>query len=184
MLMLSGEGVSVVQMDGRGEKGFSLIELMVVLGLMAILFALGAFALRHYWFVQSLEKASDEIVTELRAAQQRVNAESHPVVYGVRFDPGSASWGVVQYDPRKVSNQCISVETRSFEGGVEVEAASFGGGGDAEASCATALGAGNEFAFFYARGSATPGSVTVESQQTGRTKVVDVAGVTGRVEAQ
>ena len=32
---------------GSGEGGFSLIELMVVLGLMAILFALGAFALRY-----------------------------------------------------------------------------------------------------------------------------------------
>ena len=116
--------------------------------------------------------------------QQRVNAESHPVVYGVRFDPGSASWGVVQYDPRKTSNKCISVGTRSFEGGVEVQAAGFGAGGDAEASCASALGADNEFAFFYARGSASPGSVTVESQQTGGTKVVDVAGVTGRVEAK
>jgi prepilin-type N-terminal cleavage/methylation domain-containing protein len=166
------------------EDGVSLIELLTTLALASVLVAFSALALRHYWFVQSLEKASDQVVTELRAAQQRVNAESHPVVYGVRFDPGSATWGVVQYDPRKSSNKCISVGTRSLEGAVEIKAAGFTGGGDAETSCSSALGADNEFAFFYARGSATPGSVTVESQQTGGTKVVDVAGVTGRVEAQ
>ena len=166
------------------EEGVSLIELLTTLALASVLVAFSALALRHYWFVQSLEKASDEVVTELRAAQQRVNAESHPVVYGVRFDPGSAAWGVVQYDPRKTSDKCTNVQSRSFEGAVEVQSAGFTGGGDAETFCASALGADNEFAFFYARGSATPGSVTVESLQTGRTKVVDLAGVTGRVEAQ
>jgi prepilin-type N-terminal cleavage/methylation domain-containing protein len=166
------------------EDGVSLIELLTTLALASVLVAFSALALRHYWFVQSLEKASDQVVTELRAAQQRVNAESHPVVYGVRFDPGSASWGLVQYDPRKSSDKCTSVQSRSFDGTVETKAAGFTGGGDAETACSAALGADNEFAFFYARGSATPGSVTVQSRQTGRTKVVNVTGVTGRVEAQ
>jgi prepilin-type N-terminal cleavage/methylation domain-containing protein len=166
------------------ERGFSLIELLVVMGLMAILFALGTVALRHFWFVQSIEKAGDEVVTELRAAQQRVSAESHPVVYGVRFVPGSPTWGVVQYDPRKSSNQCTAVETHNFEGAVSIQSASATGGGNARTECTNALGAGSHFIFFFARGSATRGTVSLVSQQTGDTRTIDVAGITGRVEVQ
>jgi hypothetical protein len=154
------------------------------MGLMAILLALGTVALRHFWFVQGLEKASDEVVTELRAAQQRVGAENHPVVYGVRFVPGSSTWGLVQYDPRKASNKCTAVETHDFEAAVSIQAASSTGADAVKAECNTALGAGSRFIFFFARGSATPGDIELVSQQTGDTRAIEVAGVTGRVETQ
>jgi prepilin-type N-terminal cleavage/methylation domain-containing protein len=167
----------------RGEDGFTLIELIVVMGLMAILFALGALALRHFWFVQGLEGAGDQVVTELRAAQTRVGAENHPVVYGVRFVPGSPTWGVVQYDPR-TSPKCTAVETHDFDAAVSIQSASSTGADSIKTECEGALGAASRFIFFFARGSATPGTINLVSQQTGDTRVIQVAGVTGRVESQ
>lgn len=169
----------------KREDGFTLIELIVVMALMGILFALGALALRHFWFVQGLEGASDQVVTELRAAQTKVGAENHPVVYGVRFVPGSPTWGVVQYDPR-TSPKCSAVETHDFEAAVWIQSASSTGAAALKTECEATLpsGTANRFIFFFARGSATPGTVNLVSQQTGDTRVVQVAGVTGRVESQ
>lgn len=167
-----------------GEDGFTLIELLVVMALMATLFALGAMALRHFWFVQGLERAGDQVVTTLRTAQQRVSAENHPVVYGVRFVPGTPTWGLVQYDPRKASNKCTAVETHDFDAAVSVQSASSTGADVVRTECNAALGAGNRFIFFFARGSATPADVDLVSLQTGDTRTIDVAGITGRVEVQ
>jgi hypothetical protein len=51
--------------------------------------------------------------------------------------------------------------------------------------CRAALGAAgveNQFVFFYARGDATAGQVTVEHPTLGRTRAIQVTGLTARVE--
>ncbi len=167
----------------RRETGFTLIELMVAMGLTAVLLSLAVFALRNYWFTQAIDKGGDQVVTQMRNAQQRAATESHPVVFGVRFVPGTGEWGVVQYDPRKAANKCTSEAAQFFDGGVSIQSASFTGGGAVLTECQT-LGASNRFVFFFARGSATPGSVTLVSDKVAQTRQIDVAGITGRVTQQ
>ena len=166
----------------RNERGFTLIELLTALGLVAVLMTLGAGALRTYWLRQGLVRSSEVVVTEMRGAQQRAMAESHPVVYGLRFAPGSSDWSIVQFDPRKASNKCIEVERHTFPTKVSVSAASFAGGGEATTTCRSALGSSSQLAFFFSRGTATAGSVTLRSPYVDSTKTVDVFGVTGRAE--
>jgi len=164
------------------EPGFTLIEVLVVIMLGAILMTLAAGAMRHYWFVNALDSSTDEVVTQLRNAQQRVGAESHPVVYGIRFKPATTDWGVVQYDPRKTTDKCTAEATQSFETGVAIETASFSGATSPEGiACASALGGANKFVFFYARGSATGGTVKLTSDLLGQSNVVTVTPITGRV---
>lgn len=165
-----------------GEAGFTLIEVLVVIGISAVLMTLAAGAMRHYWFVNALDSSTDEVVTQLRNAQQRVGAESHPVVYGIRFKPDTADWGVVQYDPRKATDKCTAEATQGFETGVAIETASFSGATSPEGiACASALGGANKFVFFYARGSATGGTVKLTSDLLGQSNVVTVTPITGRV---
>ncbi len=163
-----------------GEAGFTLIEALVVIMLGAVLMTLAAGALRHFWLVQTLESSSAEVVTQMRNAQQRTAAESHPLVYGVRFKPGTTEWGVVQYDPRKATDKCTAEAARSFEAGVRIATASFASTSPQTTECTTALGSDNRFVFFYARGSATGGTVELTSQPLSRTKVVTVTPITGR----
>ena len=153
----------------------------MVIGISAVLMTLAAGAMRHYWFVNALDSSTDEVVTQLRNAQQKVGAESHPVVYGIRFKPATTDWGVVQYDPRKATDKCTTEATQGFETGVEIETASFSGAGSPEGMACTSALPGNQFAFFYARGSATGGTVKLTSDLLGRSNVVTVTPITGRV---
>ena len=163
------------------RAGFTLIEILVVITLSGILMTLGVAAMRHYWFVNALDSSTDEVVTQLRNAQQRVGAESHPVVYGLRFKPDMADWGIVQYDSRKTTDKCTTEATQGFETGVEIETASFSGATTDESIACTSAFAGNEFVFFYARGSATGGTVKLTSDLLGRSNVITVTPITGRV---
>lgn len=164
------------------ESGFTLIEVLVVIGISVLLMTLAAGAMRHYWFVNALDSSTDEVVTQLRNVQQRVGAESHPVVYGVRFKPDTTDWGVVQYDSRKATDKCTTEETQGFETGVEIETVSFSGAStDESIACTSALGGTNSFVFFYARGSATGGTIKLTSDLLGSSNVVTVTPITGRV---
>ena len=174
----------------RGQAGFTLVELLTTLLLASILVTLGAFAFRHYWFVQSLEGGENELINQLRGLQQRVVSESFPLVYGARFVPGSSRWVHVQYDPDTTNCTVVrDADFRSgvFNAGVEIEAADFdtysSGGINVSSRCRLGIGSA-EVVFFFARGTATTGEVTiVQPRLDGRTKKVCVAGLTGRVES-
>ena len=125
----------------------------------------------------------------------------------VRYTPGTASTQscvVTTEDGATVSictagspgtaNACTSVEKRVFGTGMfaaplEVAAATFVGEGGSETPeqilCRGSLGtppkSKDKFVMFYARGNATPGSVTLRQPTLDRTKVITVGGVTGRV---
>ena len=172
----------------RGAEGFTLVELLVTLLLLTVLLTLAAGALRHYWFVQSLEGGQDSIVTDLRGLQQRVTSETFPVVYGALFTAGESRWQNVKYDP--VANSCSVVREADldggeFTGGVVVESAEFEdyvtGGDNASDGCTSGL-TGASVVFFFARGTATPGELTLVHSTLDRRKGVCVTKLTARVD--
>lgn len=174
------------------QSGFTLIEILVVLAITSTLLTLGAAAVRHYWFVQSVEGAAEEIESELRTIQQQTIAESHPLVYGAWFKPNETinQYGILKYDPKDTStsadDECTQVGTsRKLGSGVVITEAAFDPtDADIEAACAGVPPSGAASVFFYARGSATPGQLTVYHAETGHSKTVTVSGITGRVEQQ
>ena len=172
----------------RSERGFSLIELLTVMGLVAVLLSLGVFSLRQFWFVRALHGEQDEIVTQLRNLQERVVAESNPLVFGARFRQGgtATSWPLIRYDPANaVGSRCTPYETIQMDAGVRIQQSSFVNATDSvAAACAGELGGTrNDYVFFYARGTGSPGEVTIiQPALDGRKLKVCVAGITGRVE--
>lgn len=165
----------------RKEEGFTLIEIMAAMALAAVLMTLGAMSLRTFWWHRSLEGGADQIVSQVRELQERVVAETHPLVYGARFRAGSPTWGLVQYDPD--AGTCTQYTTHTFDTSVYVSAASFSSDPTVTNFCRTALSApSDEFVFFYARGNATPGSVTIRHDGLDEEESVTVAGVTGRAD--
>jgi prepilin-type N-terminal cleavage/methylation domain-containing protein len=174
------EGVSSSDQD---ERGFTLIELLTVITVTAILLTLGASALRHYWLTQALDGSAEEVVSQLRQLQQRTDSESHPIVYGARFDVGTGSWAVVRYDPVSATTPdddvCSLDSTQAFSDGIVVSSADFADPPGLERS--RCPGSSQEFVFFYARGTATGGSVTLRHNITTNTETVSVLPLTGRV---
>jgi len=173
------------------EDGFTLIELLVVMAISAIVLTLSVTALRSYWFGQALNGSVDGVTTQMRQAQQQAESESHPLVYGVWFTTvGDATrWGTLQYDPDPdLSVHCSEIGKRSFSTGVQVKAVSFAEDSPRSSDCRSALGAASvpgagsaEIAFFYARGTATPGTITLEQTNLDRSESLNVTGITGRV---
>lgn len=180
----------------RDERGFTLVDLLVTMAITATLLTLGASAVRHFWLVRTLEGAADDVQSGLRSLHEQATSESHPLVYGARFRVGSSEWYVFQYNPNASTESGWSCTDRTpreatfrFDGGVTVSSASFSL--DSAAStirdrCGSVLpgvaGSSDEYAMFYARGDATPGSVTLRQPALGRARTVDVLGLTGRVQ--
>lgn len=176
------------------ERGFTLIEVFAVLALLAILVGLAAPALRTYWFTQSLDSATDEAVSQLRRLQARVTSESHPLVYGARFRKGSSDYALILYDPRAVAPAPACTQdgaTRAFNTGVfnatvRISATTTAVPDSPEAAaCRTQLPGvitDDVFVFFYARGTATPGTIRLEQPSLGRGENITISGLTGRVE--
>src|SRR5919106_4719448 len=162
------------------ERGVTLVELLVVFAISAALMAISVVALRHYYWVRSLEGGADEVTSEMRAAQARSMAESHPLVYGVRFKVDSPNWGLVRYSP--VTGTCTDQGSRSFDAGVDVAGVDFQPStlyaSDATAVCLAAF-PGSEFALFFARGVATAGTVTLRQDAIDRSEEIEVIGLTG-----
>jgi prepilin-type N-terminal cleavage/methylation domain-containing protein len=168
------------------EAGFTLIEMLVAMALSAILLTLGASALRNYWFVRSLHGAQDQSVTQLRDLQARVVSESHPLVFGLRFEPGQSDYSIVEYRPATTTSAEKCTETdQSFDSGVVVKSAAFSTASGITAFCKGALGAAtSQFVFFFARGTATEGNLVLEQPHlAGKSVKVTVTPITGRVEA-
>ena len=172
------------------ESGFTLIEMLVTLLLVSILMTLGALALRQFWFVRSLEGGKDGMISTLRGIQQRVQSASNPLVYGARFTTGSSVWELVQYN--RSTGTCVDINVslnnldpdQEFDAGVRVSGASFADYMEGAVNVSTrpsCIGGATDIAWFFARGSATQGSVTVTQPNLGRSETVCVTGLTGRV---
>jgi prepilin-type N-terminal cleavage/methylation domain-containing protein len=168
-----------VQRSPRSDAGFTLVELLVVITITGILLTLGASALRTYWLTQALEGSAEEIVSQLRQLQQRTDSESHPLVYGVRFEVGSSAWTIIRYDPSAALNKCTTDGTRTFSDGVYVSAANFAS--PSNVNVTDCPNSSQQFVFFYARGTATGGSLTLRHDITSDTETISVLPLTGRV---
>lgn len=166
----------------KDDSGFTLVELMAVIALMAILMTLGASALRRYWFVQGLVGAENEVVSQLRAQQQQSRTTA-PKVFGARFTIGSSEWDLISYDPTKdLGVRCERVEERTLGTGVIVQDAEFDQVLDEAGEQEACLQGATALVLFYARGSATQGEVTLRQPNIDRSASVCVTGLTGRVE--
>ena len=101
------------------NKGFTLIEILVVLGISVILAMGGLFSLSNLRKHQALRLAAEGMVAFLRDSQQRSIGQEDGVGWGVHFDnsasEGDSYWRFGGADPAMVSEK-VSLAT-----GVELE---------------------------------------------------------------
>lgn len=166
------------------EDGFTLSELLVAMLIMSMVLGLGAYSLRRYWQTRALHGAVDELVSELRSEQQDASTATHPWVFGAWFQAGTPRWGVVKAN--SLTGACQVVSRRTLGTGVQISTAAFDdvATNNLTANCTTAAESGAEVVFFFARGTATGGTVTLSHPEVsaGALKTVRVYPVTGKVE--
>lgn len=176
------------------EGGFTFIELLVAMSLTAILMTLGAFGLRQYWLTQSLYGGRDDLVSQLRNAQEQAVSESHPKVFGVRVLAGSSTWAEVEYDPQIPT--CIETQTNTFGAGTRIAPApapSFSSTAETTycqanlkdingAAVASSIRQDSQYVWFYARGTGTGGNATLDHPSLpGKSVSISITPITGRV---
>lgn len=184
------------------QRGFTLVELLTAMALGSIIMTLGAFSLRHYWLVQSVEQAQGEVKSQLRQLQQRAVSESNPLVFGARFTVGSSEWSIVRYDPVTSGTTADDVCTKEPAGDdmvlaarVLVTTATFRPPDQTtsidESRC-PGHSAASSYVWFYAKGTSSGGTpvagnmnpagrVEFTQVQADRSAALCVVGLTGRV---
>jgi prepilin-type N-terminal cleavage/methylation domain-containing protein len=169
-----------------GEAGFSLIELLATMVLLSILLTLSVFALKSYWQRRALDGSTKQATAQLRQLQQRAVAESHPLVYGAGFSEGSSSYTLLRYDPQATSTKCTKMNTVDLEQGVKIGAGTSFATSPYISPSECPSSAGNHLVFFFARGTATGGTLKLTHEglvgSSSDTTTIKVTNLTGRVE--
>ena len=153
------------------QRGFTLIELMVTMFLTAILMAMAVGGWIAYQRAHAQADSAREIAGVLRQAQVRAQAED--ATYRVDFGATPArTYSLYKYDGTNW-NLVSSYETE--DNAVKITGADFAAiSGDPSEPDATSC-------YFFGRGTATKGSVSVIRDGSSKTYTIDVEGFTGRV---
>lgn len=171
------------------QHGFTVIELLVALGLTAVLLGLSVAPLRTFWFTQSLKGTSDALVGELRKQQEDSVSQAHPLIFGVGFTTGANQMYVYSFDPKLAgtADDTCTVTAKSFDSGafnasVLIDSLTITNDTSAPeyVKCQQAQAA-DRIMFFYARGTSNGGTVVLKQPNTGKQRTVTVSGITGRV---
>lgn len=150
----------------RGQAGFTLIELTVAMVVLGILLAIAAPAWRNYQVTQERVSATGEVVSVMRTAQIRATAEE--TTYRIDVDAAARTLSLHRFDG---ADFVFRGETQLTGGGVRLTSVAFADKG----------GLISTSAYFYARGTASPGKLVVSHQERNKKDVITVEGLTGRV---
>jgi prepilin-type N-terminal cleavage/methylation domain-containing protein len=146
------------------DHGFTLLEVITTCLLLGVLLGISVGPWQHYRHARAHQEARTELVAALRHAQ--ISAVAENVTYRVDITSKKAvTWRIA-----------ASGETQQRQYEIEDKTVSFAGGLFEQSN-----GVVSTSAYFYPRGSASKGDVTVI--RTGRSKVytVSVEGLTARV---
>jgi prepilin-type N-terminal cleavage/methylation domain-containing protein len=148
------------------DDGFTLIELAVAMVVFGVLVAISSTGWNRYQASQEGVSASGEVVSVMRNAQMRATAEA--TTYRVDVDAAARTLTVYRYDGAGY----VKRTTSTLDGGaLQLDEVGF----------EDKLGASTTSAYFYARGTASPGKLVVGVAGREVEHVVRVEGLTGRV---
>ncbi len=100
------------------EGGFTMLELIIAIVIASVMMSVAVLATKRYMQVRALQGAQDQVVAQMRSAQQRAMSESYPNIYGVRFQTGTNNWSVVKVVA--TTGVCSVVYSYTFDGGTTV----------------------------------------------------------------
>lgn len=149
------------------DSGFTLLEVMVAVALMGTMMAIAVSGFSSWDKARAHTGAASEMQTVLRQAQQRAVTEGRAMC--VWFDVAARSYTVYR-------GACDSSVKEKLVGPYEL-----GQPVNLSAPSFTAPSGSSPGVTFYARGTATPGQVSLTRSGSSKTYRISIEGLTGRV---
>ena len=82
---MTDANIAMRMMRKKAEKGFTIVELVLVMGIVVILAVIGTLSLRNFRDFQELDSGVRELVVHLRDAQQRAITQEDASPWGIFF---------------------------------------------------------------------------------------------------
>lgn len=153
----------------RDDGGFTLIETLTVMAVAGIMMGIAVWGYWSYRIRADHRGATAQVVSTLRNAQSRSISEAR--TYCVRVATTTRTLQLYRYSCDTSAGGEIVGGTVDMPRGVSL----------ADASFTRPDGTVSADAYFYPRGSASPGGLTVRRNGSDRTYTVSVEGLTARV---
>lgn len=172
----------------RSDAGFTLMELIVVMSIMTIMMGLSAYALTSYFRAQALIGATNELLTHIRDAQVRSQAEVR--AYRVVFDQDADSFEVQSFDPPDPADESPQnpfnwpvSESRKLDARIDLESVSFSvtGACGEDSSDADYIPPNNHL-YFCPRGVSSGGSLILRHRALNQDRKIEMNGLTARAQ--
>jgi prepilin-type N-terminal cleavage/methylation domain-containing protein len=151
---------------GDADDGFTVIELAVAMVIFGVLVGLTSTGWGRYQASQEAVSASSEVVSVMRNAQMRATAEA--TTYRVDVDLAGRTLTVLRFDGAAYQQRSVDQLAGSR---LSLDSASF----------LDATGTATASAYFYPRGTASPGQVVLRRTGDETPHVITLVGLTGRV---
>lgn len=112
------------------RDGFTLVEILVIVGIMVILIALAIPSYRFFQQESDLVNNTEEIINTLRLAQNKTLASERASQYGVYFDQSTSPQQYTLFKGSNYASRDISFdEVRKLSKSIEISEINFNGGG-------------------------------------------------------
>jgi prepilin-type N-terminal cleavage/methylation domain-containing protein len=155
----------------RGDSGFTMIELIVVMSVASTLMALAVFGFTNYQRTAEHQGTQEQLTSQLRNLSQRAISEGRTYCIALASDSvsydiwrGSCGTGTHVQGPLLTQDSRVTISAT-----VTV------------ASPTPPCSAGAACIYFYPRGTATPAQLIVSSSARDTTYTIRVEGLTARV---
>ena len=155
-----------VNREGRGIEGFSLVELIVVIAIIAIVLKISSSMFNSYKQSANLREAAGALAEDMKLAKQRAMAEN--VNYTITFDLNNNRYEITS--PPGCCSTCtthctydVTKKLISFGTGIKILSQNYGGTMN-----------------FYTRGTCDAGTVTLQNSLNSK-KIAITTNITGRV---
>ncbi len=152
----------------RRDAGFTLIELMVTMGIAASMISIGIFSFSRWQNVSQQRGSAESVVSALRNAAERSVSEGR--TYCVDFSSASTQAYVV-YRVTCGTGTVAGGGSKTLSTKVQLAAS----------VTSTPCPANHKCVYFYPRGTASPATVVVSSTARSQLYTVRVEGLTARV---
>jgi len=152
-------------MEFKKNSGFSLVEMLIVIAIVAIISSIAAYSWQRYVTNTNLKTASRDIITDIDSYRAKSTSENR--MYLIAFIPATNSYYII-YSPATATHSMVFITKMmsTYGSGIQITSANY------VASSAT------NWIMFQPRGTVTAGTATLTNSRSSTATIT--SNITGK----